>query len=49
MLPSSPLNAMEKCNHEEADTRILAHIKDAISKGAKNVLVCTVDTASLCF
>ena len=44
VLPSSPLNVMEKCNHEEADTRILVHIKDAISKGAKNVLVRTVDT-----
>jgi len=49
VLPSSPLNAIEKCNHEEADTRILVHIKDAISKGAKNVLARTVDTASLCF
>ena len=44
MLPSSPLNAMEKCNYEEADTRILMHIKDASSKRAKNVLVRTVDT-----
>jgi len=31
-------------NHEEADIKILAHIKDAISKGAKNVLVLTVET-----
>jgi len=40
---------MEKCNHEEADTRILVHIKDAISKGAKNVLVRTVDTDVIVF
>ena len=49
MLPSSALNAMEKCNHEEADTRILVHIKDAISKGTKNVLVRTVDTGVIVF
>jgi len=40
---------MEKGNHEEADTRILVHIKDAISKGTKNVLVRTVDTGVIVF
>ena len=44
VLPSSPLQDVEKCNHEESDTRILVHAKDANSTGAKNVLVRTVDT-----
>jgi len=43
------VNAVEECKHEEADTRILVHIKDAISKGAKNVLVRIVDTDVIVF
>jgi hypothetical protein len=35
---------MESCNHEEADTRIFVHGKDALQRGAKNVLIRTVDT-----
>ena len=37
---------MPNCNHEEADTRILIHLKDAILKGAKSksVMIRTVDT-----
>ena len=35
---------MNVCNHEEADTRILVHVKDALEKGARSVFVRTVDT-----
>ena len=35
---------MRSCNHEEADTRILVHVKDALAKGGRSVLVRTVDT-----
>ncbi|XP_078351843.1 uncharacterized protein LOC144636497 [Oculina patagonica] len=35
---------MQSCNHEEADTRILVHVKDALAKGGRSVLVRTVDT-----
>ena len=35
---------MRSCNHEEADTQILIHVKDALDKGARSVLVRTVDT-----
>ena len=35
---------MRGCNHEEADTRILVHVKDALAKGGRSVLVRTVDT-----
>ena len=32
------------CNHEEADTRILLHVKDAAATGHRNVAIRTVDT-----
>lgn len=35
---------MRRCNHEEADMRILLHIKDALDKGGRTVLVHTVET-----
>ena len=35
---------MRSCNHEEADTRILVHVKDALAKGGRSVLVRTVET-----
>ena len=35
---------MRSCNHEEADTRILVHVRDALDKGGRSVLVRTVDT-----
>ena len=36
--------SMELCNHEEADTRLIVHLKDAILNGSHKVLVRTVDT-----
>ena len=35
---------MQVCNHEEADTRIFVHVRDAVEHGAQNVLIRTVDT-----
>ena len=35
---------MANCNHEEADTRIVIHVYDALERGAKKVMVRTVDT-----
>ena len=32
------------CTHEEADTRIMMHVYDALSKGFQHILVRTVDT-----
>ncbi len=35
---------LQDCDHEEADTRLALHLFDAINHGARNILVCTVDT-----
>ena len=35
---------MSLCNHEEADSRICVHVQDALKKGARDILVSTVDT-----
>ena len=35
---------MSQCDHEEADTRIRVHLQDALTKGAHNFLISTVDT-----
>ena len=35
---------ISKCNHEEADTRVLLHVFDVVSKGIKKVKIYTVDT-----
>ncbi len=32
------------CDHEEADSRLLVHVKDAVSKVHSKILVRTVDT-----
>ena len=36
--------SMDDCNHEEADTRVMVHIRHALEQGAETVLVRTVDT-----
>ena len=35
---------MGQCNHEEAHTRIIVHVRHALERGAESVLVRTVDT-----
>lgn len=37
-------SALEPCNHEEADTRIMVHIGDAAAQGHTKIMVRTVDT-----
>ena len=38
------LSNLTPCSHEEADTRLLLHVSDAVQKGAKKVMIRTVDT-----
>ena len=38
------LDGLQPCSHEEADTRILLHIKDAMNAGYKDAIIRTVDT-----
>ena len=35
---------MDKCNHEEADTRVIVHIINSLAQGSRSVNVRTVDT-----
>lgn len=35
---------MTKSNHEEADTRMVVHMVDALKKGSTNIMIRTVDT-----
>ena len=44
VLSSKSSRDMQVCNHEEADTRIFVHVRDAVEHGAQNVLIRTVDT-----
>ena len=37
-------HSMQSCDHEEADTRILIHLEDALANGSNTCLVRTVDT-----
>ncbi|KAG0695589.1 hypothetical protein GWK47_026840 [Chionoecetes opilio] len=37
-------HSMPRCDHEEADTRSVVHLKDALDKGCTTCLVRTVDT-----
>ena len=39
-----PYQPLPPCDHEEADTRLCVHLQDAMKKGARKVLVRTVDT-----
>ena len=40
----SHLAGLAPCSHEEADTRLLLHVADAVQKGCKKVTIRTVDT-----
>ena len=41
---TEPSHSMLPCNHEEADTRIMIHLLDALERGYSTRLVRTVDT-----
>ena len=38
------VSGLASCNHEEADTRILLHLEDAMWHGNSRVSICPVDT-----
>ncbi|XP_061580540.1 uncharacterized protein LOC133446517 [Cololabis saira] len=38
------VTSLTPCTHEEADTRLLLHVTDAVQKGLKKVTIRTVDT-----
>jgi len=40
----SDLTNLAPCSHEEADTRLLLHVSDAVQKGSTKVTIRTVDT-----
>ena len=42
--PRDDTNILAPCNHEEADTRIMVHVADAVQRGLTTVLLQTVDT-----
>ena len=37
-------HVLGQCNHEEADTRIVFHVRHRLERGAESILVRTVDT-----
>ncbi|XP_061721794.1 uncharacterized protein LOC133528424 isoform X2 [Cydia pomonella] len=41
---TTPTENMAPCNHEEADTRVMLHLADAVLKGHSKVMLRTVDT-----
>ena len=38
------MEGLSPCTHEEADTRLFIHAKDAASEGCKNVIIKSTDT-----
>ena len=43
-VPARDTTNMAPCNHEEADSRIMVHVADAVMQGFNKILVRTVDT-----
>ena len=44
MLCNGSDHMMADSDHEEADTRILLHVNDALQRGANKIIIRTVDT-----
>ena len=42
--PAHDSSSLALCLHEEADTRTFVHAADAVSRGHKKIIICTVDT-----
>lgn len=38
------INNLTPCNHEEADTRIMVHVADAVLDGHSKIMIRTVDS-----
>ena len=45
MMTSSAVNPEVPCTHEEADSRMLLHLEDAVKEGYTKVVVRTVELA----
>ena len=43
-IPARDTSCLAPCDHEEADTRIMVHLADAVNKGYRKILIRTVDT-----
>ena len=43
-LPRNDISSLASCSHEEADTRMLLHVQDALQQGNRKILLRTVDT-----
>ncbi|KAG0715349.1 hypothetical protein GWK47_012116 [Chionoecetes opilio] len=43
-VPARDTTSIAPCNHEEADSRIMVHVADAVRQGFHKILVRTVDT-----
>jgi len=43
-IPPQDTSHLAPCDHEEADTRMILHMADAVNKGFKKILLRTVDT-----
>ena len=35
---------MPRCDHEEADTRMIVHVRDSLDRGNNQIMIRTVDT-----
>lgn len=44
ILPRDDTSSLAPCTHEEADTRMLLHVQDAVQQGYEKVVIHTVDT-----
>ena len=43
-IPSRATSLLAPCSHEEADTRMILHLADAVNQGFQKILLRTVDT-----
>ena len=43
-IPPQDTSHLAPCDHEEADTRMILHMADAVNKGFKRILLRTEDT-----
>ena len=43
-IPSRDSSRLAPCDHEEADTRLILHLADAVNEGFCTILLCTVDS-----
>ena len=46
--PFSQVTLLKDCNHKEADTRVMVHVKATVEDGCSEVTIRTVDTDMVC-